>query len=135
MEHAADTAALLQDGERVVGRFAGVDDDGPIQLPRERELRREDLLLHVARREVVVIVEADLADAAGAEASGMRTGRVGRRSRTLGEVSRRVRMDAGGEPDVRPFLADGLGPRCFLLVARGQDAQGRCQPGIPSRER
>ena len=44
---------------------------GRSQLAGQRELRREDRLLHVARREVVVVVEADLADRAGVERRGV----------------------------------------------------------------
>ena len=64
VHHAADRAAafLPQDGQRVVLGFAGVNDDGQIQLARETDLQSEDFLLDVFRREVVVVVEPDLAE-------------------------------------------------------------------------
>jgi hypothetical protein len=52
----------LQDREGVVGRLARMNDDRQVELARQRDLRRKHLALHVARREVVVVVEPDLAD-------------------------------------------------------------------------
>ena len=57
-------ALLAQDRDRVLVGFAGVDDDRPLQLAREPDLRAKHRVLDVARREVVVVVEADLADRA-----------------------------------------------------------------------
>src|SRR5439155_19157211 len=66
MQHAAEpaTAVIAKNADGVLVGFARVDDDGQIQFARELDLSAEDRLLHVARREVVVIIEADLADRA-----------------------------------------------------------------------
>ena len=66
MQHAANGAAALlaQNRQRVVFGFACVNDDGQIERARELDLRSEDALLRVFRREVVVVVEADFADGA-----------------------------------------------------------------------
>jgi hypothetical protein len=46
----------------VLPGFAGVDHDGLAGLGGDFQLALEDRALHVARREIVVVVEADLAD-------------------------------------------------------------------------
>ena len=92
--------------KRVVGRLARVDDDRQPQLARQRDLRAEDLLLHVARREVVVIVEPDLAD--GARAVAAATPRRTASTRAVDAGRRTPRPGAGGcrrEPDRRPQRA------------------------------
>lgn len=43
-------------------RLPVVDDDRQTEVVGQPELRLEDLLLHVARREIVVVVEPDLPD-------------------------------------------------------------------------
>ena len=64
VKDAADLAGalLVQDAERVVLGLAGVDHDRQPQPARQPDLLAKHLLLDVARREVVVVVEADLAD-------------------------------------------------------------------------
>src|SRR5207237_9979203 len=64
VDDAADVAGAFggEDVERVLGRFARVDDDRLADLPREADEPREDGALHVARRVIVVVVESDLAD-------------------------------------------------------------------------
>jgi len=61
MEHAAQRGAalFLQNPDGVLVGFAGVDDEGPVDLSRQTHLRTEHRLLHLARREVVVVVETD----------------------------------------------------------------------------
>ena len=80
---------------------------GRPQLARQPDLRAEDRLLHVARREVVVVVEADLADAPApaACASSCRRTTSAAASGIVGELVRLVRVDADREPDVRPQRA------------------------------
>ncbi len=51
-----------QDRQGVVPGFARVDHDGLPGLRGDLELALEDLALHFARREIVVVIEADLAD-------------------------------------------------------------------------
>ena len=71
-------ALLFEDGRRLVVGLAGVDDDGQAHLAGQAELPAEDLALDVARRVVVVEVEADLAD--GHDAAVLRPGRAARRT-------------------------------------------------------
>ena len=52
------------DAKRVVLGLARVNHDRQIALEREPDLHAKHLVLHLARREVVVIIEADLADGA-----------------------------------------------------------------------
>src|SRR5579883_340506 len=52
----------VQQAQGIVPRLAGMDDDGLRGLAREFELALKDLALHGARSEVVVVVQADLAD-------------------------------------------------------------------------
>ena len=54
----------LEDAKRVVLRLAGVNHDRQTPLRAPAGSARERPLLHVARREVVVVVETDLAEAA-----------------------------------------------------------------------
>jgi hypothetical protein len=95
VQHAADLRRplLLQDARRVLLGLARVDDDGAAHVTREPDLAPEDLLLHVARRVVVVVVEAHLADRrdASREVAQLRLVRAG--------VPRRlVRVDADRGP-------------------------------------
>ena len=87
---------LVQNAERVVFRLARVDHDRQAQRAAPgRICSRKTCLLHVARREVVVVVEADLADRARQRLAGQpRFDKRRRRGRIGGELSRRVRMHA-----------------------------------------
>jgi hypothetical protein len=132
MEHAPDLATALgpQDVERVVVRFARVDDHRHAQLAREGHLLRKDRPLHLARREVVVIIQANLPDG-----THLRVASTRRTHQRSGSPRRRrlvclVRMHANGEPrPVEPCRhADCL---CRLAsVARGEDAQHVRQPRL-----
>ena len=53
---------FLHDPERVVDGFARMDHDRKVPPPGDLDLRPEHSLLHVAGREVVVVIEPDLAD-------------------------------------------------------------------------
>ena len=67
MEDAAQAALpfLAQDAERVVVGLARVNHDRQVAArSASANLGAKHLVLHLARREVVVIVEADLADRA-----------------------------------------------------------------------
>ena len=94
---------LLENPERVVLGFPGVDHDRQTPFAGERNLAGEDRLLDVPRREVVVIVEADLAKPARQR---LRVDRGRHRPRRAvgvgGELPRRMRMDADREPDAAP---------------------------------
>lgn len=58
----AGGSSFTDEGARVVFSIAGVDNDRPAFLTRERELSREGSALCLTRRVVVVVVEAALAD-------------------------------------------------------------------------
>ena len=128
---AADGAAalLLQDGERVVFRLAGMNDDGQIQLARETDLQAEDLLLHVFRREVVMVVEPDFA-----QRSRLRNRRddTAHERDDLGfaaaELSRLMRMKADAEPQRGPDVREFSRAAGFDRVFRRKDAQRVRQP-------
>ncbi len=64
VHHAADLAppGLGEDAKRVLGRLARVNHDREAALESEFHLGGKHLALDVARREVVVVVEPDLAD-------------------------------------------------------------------------
>ena len=109
------------DGKRIRWH-PGCDDRQPA-LQRDGHLRREDLLLDVAGREVVVIVEANLADRAGRKGRRMRAGDLARCRRATGKVAGAVRMDARCEADVIPLCLDEAGARRLLLVAGGENAE------------
>src|ERR1043166_871611 len=66
VKDAADVAGVLlrEDAKRILCGFTRVDDDGQGATGRQPNLLAKDLPLHVARREIVVIVETDLAKAA-----------------------------------------------------------------------
>ena len=72
MQHAAHLApaVLAEDVDGVGVGFARVYDDWQIQFACQPDLRTEDVLLHVAWREVVVVVESDFADGAGRRGRG-----------------------------------------------------------------
>ena len=55
-------ALLAENRQRVVLGLARVNDDGQVDLARQTNLQPEDGLLDVPRGEVVVVVEADLAE-------------------------------------------------------------------------
>ena len=88
---------VAEDPERVLRRLAGVNRNRKAQLARRGDLCAEDLLLDHARREVVVIVEADLADGARALTRHALTHRLDGAIHVAGECPRVMRMDAGRE--------------------------------------
>src|SRR5688572_21741051 len=105
VEHAANATALLEDRKGVVGRLAGMDDHRSVELAGQRQLRGKHVTLHVARREVVVVVEPDFADAACLEPGGvLPRDRCGIRD-TPRERARRMRMHAGRKVHRVPPLA------------------------------
>lgn len=81
-------------GRGIVLGVARVDDDRPIELARDRELRREGAPLQLARRVVVMGVETAFADRDGAARDELANGvRIADRV----EAGRVVRMHARGE--------------------------------------
>ena len=116
-------AGVTQDGERVVGRLAGVDDDGKASLDGQFHLGTKNGLLDVSRREVVVVVEADFAygtTALGSDAVNQARARL---FQPAGKISGFVGVDADRELHVWPERPDARCRRRFLRVARRKDAQ------------
>ena len=115
MNDSSDIAGALafEDRQRVFGGCARVHDDGLTKLARKTDEPRKDFALHVARRMVVMIVEADLADGGDlrsrAEASELIVNGVGPRGRVMG-----VNADTGANPRGIP-----MGER--YRVARGAE--------------
>ncbi len=87
---------------------------GRSRATRQRDLRREDLLLDVARREVVVVVEADLAERARCRRLLVEWHRRTVAPASVDAVLPARRRDADGrrrEPHGRPELAQTRHPR------------------------
>ena len=55
-------AFRAEDGERVLVGFARVNHERQLELAGQPDLRSKDCLLHAGRREVVVVIEANLPD-------------------------------------------------------------------------
>ena len=91
-------------------------------LGRERDLRCEDLTLDVARREVVVVVEADLADGHGASPGDGRAGCVRGIGRPARVGARPMRVHGRGEDGSRPSLPDGSRASNLIVLVGRQDA-------------
>ena len=122
-DRARRDAFAIEDTKGVVPRVARVDDEWKIVGVRQRNLRGEHRLLHVAGRVVVVVVEARLADRD-------HLGVIEQRSDAVEASLRVVGMDAGG----RPHSLVGLGNthRDLRLLEVGPDGD---QAGDPCRAR
>ena len=118
---------LVEDAEKIIPGIgavlagAAVDEDGELDGGGQRELPAEDLLLHVARGMVVVVVEADFADGDDARMLGeaLHAVEVGG-----GEQARLVGVDADGS--VNPGVAlgewDGAGEVVgAIAIADGEE--------------
>ena len=104
--------------------LARVDHDRQSQRAGQSNLLAEHLLLHVARREVVVVVEADLPDRPAEWLRVDRRPRLSRRRRGLGcEYSRLMRMHADREPHPVPGARHGARPRDLGLVVSAENDQ------------
>src|SRR5262249_41520550 len=114
---------LAQHRDRVGGRFPGVDDDGLVEGHGQRDLGCEDFALDVLWREVVVIIETDLADGDrlvspdGPPGDGRRLWRASRVRGGSMRVNGRTKPD--GRPAFRPL------PRAlqFVVFVGRQDAE------------
>src|SRR5205823_10297857 len=91
----------------------------------------EDGLLRVARREVVVIVEADLADGAHERHRlDLRADRCGSLLRVVGELTGVMRMHADREPNVGPERFELASLNRLVLVARLEDDERTLDAGL-----
>ena len=127
-----------QDVERLVGRLTGMNDHRKSQLECEFHLRTKDRSLHVARREVVVIIEADLADRARMLLLRLLPHGQTRLLDAPREVTSLMWMDADGESHIWPDLTHPPGPPGLHPIAGRQDAErarqarvaGPCHDGL-----
>ena len=104
--------------------LARVDDHGQAEFDGERHLCREHLMLRMTRREVVVIVQANLADGAGVEPVRLAPGGIRGIQRTAGERPGVVGMHTRREPYGRPSFTDPHRPPVLRIVAGGENAEG-----------
>src|SRR5439155_24961811 len=115
-------AFLPKNRDGVLVGLSRVDDDRPLQVTREANLRAKDRALHVSGREVVVVVETDLADRARRRHRlELRADCIGSLLRLGRELVRLVWMNADGKADVRPEALDSVRLRRFLLVCCGEN--------------
>jgi hypothetical protein len=98
----------------------------------QRELGPEHGLLHLAWREVVVVVEPDLANRphAGPAVQAARQQRR-RRRRVTGEQVCVMRVHAGGELDAVPGRGQRPGALPLRIVFGGDDDEQLLEPGRP----
>jgi len=123
-------AFLCENPESVFLRLPGVNHDRQAPAARQADLRPEDRLLDRARREVVVVIEADLAHRPGR--GGLPQALVDEGSgplRVAGKRARRVRMHANRQADVGPGHLDARRAPAFLLVIRAEDDERRRDAG------
>ncbi len=136
MEDAAQAAnaSSRKDAQRVVFGFARVDDDGQREVARQLQLRAKDRLLDVPRREVVVIVQPNLADRAGRGDEFDPAGRQpGGGCRVVGKLVRLMRVDADRKPHVRPRRRDALRLGELIVFVGGQNHEAADQPASRAR--
>ena len=120
MEHAARFWEAARDLQAVGVRLTVMDDDGQIQLARQRELSGEELLLLGLVRVVTVVVEADLADGDAFFVlcqSADRLEAFGRHALPI------LRMDAHRGPDEAKLLRKLERGAAATLLAAGDDDQ------------
>ena len=135
MEHTAQPAQrlLVDESQRVVFRFARVNDDGQAAGARQAQLGAKNRLLDLTRRKIVVIIETNLANGARArrrvESAG---GDAGSRLRIVGKLVGLVRMDTDRKPHDRPRRGQLIGPLELLVIFRRKNDQApgdACLPG------
>ena len=100
-----------------------MNDDRQLRVARLPELPPEDALLHVARRVIVVVVEAHFAPP---DHPRMPRQLIELRKRLLGDVVRVVRMNADGR--VNPVMLLGKRNRCIEPVDSSTAADGKQRP-------
>jgi hypothetical protein len=108
-----------------------MDDDREIDLSCKLKLCPKDFLLDGARGEVVVVVEADLADRARPVPSERSANGLDAFRYAPGELTRLMRVDAGSKSSRRPRRRDCRGAGRLPLVTRRKDAQcgaDSCRP-------
>jgi len=124
VEDAADLVRVFlgENLKRILFGFARVDHNRQTTLLRQSNLLAKHILLHFARRKVVVVIEPDLS-----EPSGQRL-RVDDGSRRRGcvrgiaaELARRMRMNADRKPDGCPLTGHMGRLRDLRLVIRREN--------------
>jgi hypothetical protein len=112
---------FAEDRHRVVPSFAGVDRDRQIYGAGQLQLLDEDLALDLARREIVVVVEADFAECDGFWVGRKRAEIVVGLGSYLGCI---VRVDADGGVDLRVTVGEARGAVDFGRPVAGPDLSG-----------
>jgi hypothetical protein len=131
VHHPAQPAVSLipKDRDGVIVGFASVNDNGQIELGRQTHLRSKDVALDVARRVIVVIVEANLANCPrGGDAADLGTNRINDMIHAAGKLPRNMRMNSNGNSQVGPVVGEPQRALLFGLVAPFEDTQDSCEP-------
>ncbi len=121
MQHGREGALpafLLQNAGHIRIGLAGVDHQRQAGLASGRDVLAEALLLRVARRGVVVVIEPGLADRHDFRVPGNRCQRLGIDVEFFVRV---VRMGADRAENVGEFLRDRQHLRVFLHARRDRD--------------
>ena len=117
---------FAQDRHGVVPGFAGVDGDGQIEVAGEFELLDEDFALDFARREIVVVIEADFAERDNFRVRGQGAEVVVGLRRDFGGI---VRVDADGGVDLRVAVGEADGAVDFGRAVAGADGENARDSG------
>jgi len=124
MEDAADLVRgfLGENSKRILFGFARVDHDWQPTLFRKSNLLAKHLLLHLARRKVVVVIEPDLSEPSSQKLRVDDGSRGCRGVRGIvGELARRMRMNADRKSDSRPLSGEIACLRDLRLVIRREN--------------
>src|SRR5687767_13543897 len=134
VKHPAELALPFfgDDTQGVLLRLASVDHDWEVALQRQLDLGAEYRVLHLARREVVVIVEANLANRPSLRHRREAFGHNIRGALRIGlEGLGVMRMNTDGQSALRPRREDGNGAGNFCVVFGRQDHQRPRRSGRP----
>jgi len=129
VKHARDVVAIAGEGrKRIVVGLARMDHHRSPESPSRRQLFNEHGLLDVTRREVVVIVEADLSNCDHvARPEGFAQEAIGAARLPVAFLGL-MRVDADREPDRWPGAAYACGAARFPFVPGSEDAHGGLEP-------
>ena len=101
-----------------------MDHDRKSQLDRHSYLRSKDVTLHFAGRQIVVVVETNLADGPDrGRAVNLVTNDVHHFINASGETTRNVRMNANGRTQLGPIATKAPRTLFFLLIPTFENAE------------
>lgn len=128
VDHGPLNADLFEDSNRIFFGFAGVDDDRFIDLFCELQEAAKDLLLHVFRRIIVEIIQADFADSDdfGEGSEVVFDGR----EDLFCAFCRVMGVDSGGAADLLIFSRKLKSPVVALEIAAGADGDDAFNAGV-----